>query len=142
MVDVTLFSGEADFEGATFNAPFAASDGEDAPDGSGRTKAALALGGLLGAGSVTGLVLAVRRLRSRGDDEPGPAVGEEDAEPTATVDDSASPAVRKAAVAAMVGLAFLVVVTVLVKRRGGESADEEPLGTTVPGVETGAEVGA
>jgi hypothetical protein len=140
MVELTLFSGEADFQGATFNAPFAASDGEEAPGGGGRTKAALALGFLLGAGAVTGLVLAVRRFRSRGDDEPGPAVGEEEADPTATVDD-AGPAVGKAAVAAAVGLAFLVGVTVLVKRRGGEAPDGEPIETTV-GTETGTEVGA
>jgi hypothetical protein len=142
MVELTLFSGEADFQGATFNAPFAASDGEEAPGGGSRTKAALALGFLLGAGVVTGLVLAVRRLLSRGDDEPGPAVGEEEAEPTAAVDDSASPAVGAAAVAAAIGLAFLLAVTVLIKRRGDRSGEDDTAVTTGPGVETGTEIGA
>jgi len=119
MVEVTLFSGEADFTESTFNAPFAKSDGEELEDGGSRLGLVFGLGFALGAAAVTGVVLAIRRLRSRGEDEAGPAVGEEDDEPTAAVDDS--PAVSKAAVAAMVGLAFLVVVTVLVKRNREES---------------------
>lgn len=119
MVDVTLFSGEADFTGSTFNAPFASSNGEEPEEGGSRLRPVFGLGFALGAAAVTGIVLAVRRLRSRGDDEPGPAVEEEDSEPTAAVDDT--PAVSKAAVGAMVGLAFLVAVTVLVKRNREES---------------------
>jgi len=121
MVDITLFSGEADFTESTFNAPFAKSDGEELEAGGSRLGLVFGLGFALGAAAVTGVVLAVRRLRSRGEDEPGPAVGEEDGEPTPAVDDS--PAVSKAAVATMVGLAFLVVVTVLVKRSHEENDD-------------------
>ncbi len=126
MVDVTLFSGEADFTESTFNAPFARSDGEEPEDGGSRLGLVFGLGVALGAAAVTGVVLAVRRLRSRGDDdEAGPAVIEEDGEPTPAVDDS--PTVSKAAVGAMVGLAFLVVATVLVKRnREGSRESREP----------------
>lgn len=121
MVDVTLFSGEADFTESTFNAPFAKSDGEELEDGGSRLGLVFGLGFALGAAAVTGVVLAIRRLRSREEDEPGPAIEEEDGEPTPAVDDS--PSVSKAAVGAMVGLAFLVVVTVLVRRNREEGVD-------------------
>ena len=119
MVDVTLFSGEADFTESTFNAPFAKSDGEELEEGGSRLGLVFGLGFALGAAAVTGVVLAIRKLRSRGDDEPGPALDEEGSEPAAAVDDT--PAVSKAAVGAVVGLAFLVAVTVLVKRNRQES---------------------
>lgn len=147
MADVTLF--EADLSGSTFVAPFGHyyEGGRPEPDDEegGRNLKLLAVLGLLGAAAVGAVALVAKRKLGGdgsgdgGEDErddaefdlEGDRTGEygtdlgepaADERPGVGSDDSDTDGRQPGAVAALVGLAFLLLVTALVKLRREESA--------------------
>ncbi|MFC7154236.1 hypothetical protein ACFQPA_02045 [Halomarina halobia] len=129
MPDITVF--KVDLSGSRFNAPFSRqyeggereeSEGES---GGGRGKLLAVVGLVVALLTAVGGFLAVRRFRGRGgeeDEEAGGEPAEFDPDTFETEEDRSN---RKRAVAAVVGLAFLVGTAAVVKLRGGDEEGEE-----------------
>ncbi|WP_254545225.1 hypothetical protein [Halomarina pelagica] len=133
MPDITVF--KVDLSGSRFNAPFSRQyeggerEEREGESGGGRGKLLAVVGLVVALLTAVGGLLAVRKLRGRGgEDDEGEADDEAGGEPAEfdpdTFETEADRSNRKRAVAAVVGLAFLIGTAAVVKLRGGDEEGE------------------
>ncbi|MFC6835244.1 hypothetical protein [Halomarina ordinaria] len=136
MPDITVF--EADFKGATFNAPFSkqSTGSEDDEEGGGRGKLFVLVGFLAGLALPVGGFLAFRKFRG-GDEEDAEEFDEFESEyeyeefDPERFESEEDESNRKLAVGAVVGLLFVVALAAVVKLRGGDEEEAEEPEVTV-----------